>query len=103
MYLGINDEYKGKDVAAQIEQRMDFHPTFRQSKPCQLKDRTTQFNCGCDQSVDSFFKLVTIVIIGIELPGLCDQHLCKVTINTPTPIILGIGKGLLTISDWMYT
>jgi len=71
---------------------MDFYSTFRRSKPRPWKERSTQINRGCVQSVNSFVKLETKVIIGIEFPGLFDQHLRKVTINTLVPLLVGIGE-----------
>ena len=71
---------------------MDFYPAFRGSKARPRKDRRAKIDCGCIQRINRFIKLKAEIVIGIKLSGLSDQNLGEVTVNTPIPFFVGIGK-----------
>src|SRR6516225_48139 len=72
MHLAITDEDKRGDIAAQIEQRMEFYGGLGGSERCPRKHREAEIDCCRIQRIDSVVEVKRQRIIRIEPPRNAD-------------------------------
>lgn len=84
-----DDDHAG-DVAAQVEQGMQFYRGLALAEVCPRKKSQTQVDGGGVQCIDAVIQLDTEWFLSIEPSGLADQYLRKVGINAPISNLIGV-------------
>ena len=92
--LGIGDKNDCWDVAPQVEERMYFHGTFVFAELGPREKGQTEIDQRCVQSIGGLIQFDAEGFSGIELPGLVDQNLGKLGVDTPVSNLVGMGKGI---------
>jgi hypothetical protein len=85
VHFAVADVNKDRDIAAQVEQRMQFDRCFGTPKRRPGKDRQTQVDRRGVERVHRLFQIDTKGIVGVELASHADQSLREVGIDTPIP------------------
>jgi hypothetical protein len=90
--LAVGDVDEGGDVAAQIEQGVQFHcpPCSGGSWP--REHRQAQVDGGGVQRVDGIGQFDPEVFVHIEAPGDCDQGLGKLGVDAPVADLVRVGQ-----------
>src|SRR5690606_25711753 len=90
--LAVGDVQERRDIAAQIEQRVQLDrglgPLVRRPR----EQRQTQVDVGGIERVDALADLYAEWLVGIELPRQADQALGKVGVDAPAAYCVGIGQ-----------
>jgi hypothetical protein len=93
--FAIGDVYKARNVAAQIEQRVQSHCRFGSLKARPRKQRQRQVDRGGVQRVGCVAQFDAEGLVCIELACLRDQTQREVAIDTPVASDVGIGQRAL--------
>ena len=91
--LALRDMDEGRNIAPQIEQRMEFDCTFVFAKARPGKERQTQIDSRRIEGIDRMRQLDAKVVLGIELASCLDQPEGEVLVNAPVARLVGIGQG----------
>jgi hypothetical protein len=73
--LAITDEDERRDIAAQIEQRVQLDRRLGRAERRPRKDRQAKIDCGRVERVDGIFKIERECFVRVEPPGNADQAL----------------------------
>lgn len=90
--LAVADEDEGRDIAPQIQERVQLDRRFGRAKRRPGKDRETQIDRGGIERVDGVLEIEPERLIGVKPPGCADQALRKVAVDAPIPRRVGIGQ-----------
>ena len=90
--LAIGDMQERRDVAAQIEQCVQFHGRFGLAKRRPGKERQTQIDRGRIQRVDRLLEIGPQRFVGIQAARHADQMLSKVGVDPSVALRTGVGK-----------
>jgi hypothetical protein len=90
--LSIRYPDERRDIASQIDERMQFDCAFALSKPCPRKQGKAQIYCCGIQCIDGLIQVDSEFVVSIERSGRVDQYLCEIGVDAPVPIFVGIGK-----------
>jgi len=88
--VGYVDERR--DRAAQVDQRMQFHGCFRPTKLGPRKQLQAEIYSRRIQCVDRLRQIGNSCVLGVQISCLGNQHLGKVSENTPVPILVRISQ-----------
>src|SRR5258708_19642977 len=90
--FAIADVEKRRDVAAQIQQRVQLDGRLGRAKRSPSKYRQAQIDGAGIQSVDRGFEVDAKRVLGIKTTGDGDERLGKVGVDAPVPALVGIGR-----------
>jgi len=90
--FAIADVKKRRDVAPQVQERVQLDGGFGRAKGCPRKDRETQIDGAGIQSVDGVVEVDAEGFGSIEATGDADQRLSEVGVNAPIATLVGIGQ-----------
>lgn len=93
MHFAVADVNKDRDIAAQVEQRMQFDRCFGAPKWRPRKHRQTQVARRGVERVHRLFQIDAKGIVGVELARHADQSLREVCVDTPIPNFVRIRQG----------
>ncbi len=91
--LAVRDMDEGRNIAAQIEQRMEFDRTFVFAKARPGEERQAQIDGRRIEGIDRIFQLYAEAVLGVEFARRPDQAEGEVLINAPVACLVGIGQG----------
>jgi len=94
MHLPVGNDKRCRNIASQIKKSMHFHRclVFPEFRP--REQRQTKINgCGI-QRIDCLLKLKAKVIIGVKTSGTENEHLGKVSIDSPVPYQIGVRESI---------
>ena len=91
MHLAVADVDEGRDVVAQIEQRVQFDRRLGRAKRCPRKHRQAKIDSGRIQSVDQLFQLDREGLFDMR-PRDSDQALREVGIDAPVANGVHVGQ-----------
>lgn len=92
MQLAVADEDEGRDIAPQIQERVQLDRRFGRAERRPGKDRETQIDRGGIERVDGIFEIEPERLVGVKSSGCADQALCEVAVDAPIPRRVGIGQ-----------
>ena len=90
--LAVADVDKAGNIAAQVEQRMQFDRCLGRTKRSPRKYRQTQIDGGRVQRVDRFRKIDSKRFVHVKRSGNSDQALRKIGIDAPVSNCIRIGQ-----------
>lgn len=82
-----------RNVAAQIEQRMEFHGSLALAEARLGKQRQAQVDRGGVEDVGGLRQGDPEVVLGVELPSVGNEHLCEVGVDSPIASLVRIREG----------
>jgi len=88
--FAVADVDENRDIAAQIEQRVQLDRRLGAAKRRPRKDRQAQVDRGGVERVDGFLQIHAKRIVGVELAGHADQALREVRVDPPIPDLVRI-------------
>ncbi len=91
--LAIRNMDEGRNIAPQIEERMEFDCTFVCAKARPGKERQTQVDSRRIEGIDRMLQLDAEAVLGVELAGRLDQAEGEVLVNAPVARLVGVGQG----------
>ena len=94
MPLAIADANEGRNIAPQVQQRVQLDGRLGRAKRRPRKHRQAQIDGGGVQSVDGIFQIDPKGFVGIEPSGHCDQALGEVAVDAPVASCVGVGQGV---------
>jgi len=83
VHLAMCNDYNSWDIAAQIEQRVQFHRSFVLAKLSPWEKCQTQIDGGGIESVNSMGQFDAEVVVRVKHAGAGNQHLRKVGVDAP--------------------
>jgi hypothetical protein len=89
----IGDVQEGGDVAAQVEQRVQLHPTLGAAEACPREDREAEIDGGGVERIHGLLQLQIEGVARVKATCLADQHLSELGEDPPDPLLVGIGQG----------
>ncbi len=92
VHLAVADVDETRDIAVQIEQRMQLDGSLLGSKRCPCKHRKAQIDSGRIQRVDSGLQVHAERLLGIHRTRDRNQALREVGIDLPRAHRIGVGK-----------
>ena len=92
VHLAVADVDEGRDVAAKIEQRVQFDRRLGAAKWRPRKHREAQIDSGRIQGVDRFLQIDTKGFVDIQPSRDPDQALGEVGIHAPVANGIGVGE-----------
>lgn len=92
MPFSLGNMKKCRDVAAQIQQRVDFDGGLRLAEPRPRKQGETKIDHRRVESVEGVIEFDSKRIVGMERPCDTDQGLRAICNYRPIPILVGIGQ-----------
>ncbi len=84
--------YKARNIAAQVEQCMQFYRGFGRSKWSPGENRKTQVYRGGIERINGFFEIDSEWFVGIKFSRNSNQTLRKVRIDSPISYHVGVGQ-----------
>ena len=90
--LAVGNVDKGRDVAAQVEQRMHLHRRLGCAERGPWKHRQAQIDGRRIQRVSRVLQLEAKAVVVVELPSVRDQVLGEGRMNTPVSRLVRIGQ-----------
>ena len=90
--LAVADEDERRDVATQIEQRVQLDRRLGRAEWRPGKDRQTQVDGGRIERVDGILQVDAERFVGIEPPRDADQALREVAVDAPVARRIGVGQ-----------
>jgi hypothetical protein len=85
---------KTRDVAAQVDERMQLDGSLAPAKARPREEGQTQIDrCGIE-SVDCFLQSDAQGVAGIELPGTSNEDSGEVGVDAPVAVLVGFGQGV---------
>ena len=90
---GAGDVEEGEDVAAQIEQRVEFDRRFGALERRPAEQGEAEIDGGGVERVDGLVEIGAEIVIDVEAPGGADQTFGEVGVNAPVAFLVGIGQG----------
>ena len=91
--FAVRDVDEGRDVAAQIEQGVQFDGALVLAKARPGKQCQTKIDSGRVEGINRLFQFQTEVVAGIQLSGCLDQTQGEIPIDAPVACLVGIGQG----------
>ena len=92
MQLAVADEDEGRDIAPQIQERVQLDRRFGRAERRPGKDREAQIDRGGIERVDGVLEIEPKRLVGVKSPGCADQALRQVAVDAPIPRRVGIGQ-----------
>ena len=92
VHLAAADVDEGWDVAAQIEQRVQFDRRLGRAKGCPRKHRQAQIDSGRIQRVDRLLQIDAEGFVDIQPSCDPDQALGEVGVDAPVANSIGVGE-----------
>ena len=90
----VSNDNHGGDTATQIQKGMHLDCSLPLAEYCPRKQGKTQIDCGGIQGVDCLIQFQTEAFVGVQSPGLSDEHLGEVGVDAPVFDLVGIGQGI---------
>ena len=94
MQFSVADMNEGGDVAAQIQQRMEFDGGLGLAEVGPGEHRKTQVYGGGVERVHGFVELDAEILVAVQTAGHVNQRLSEVGINAPVADLVGVGQGV---------
>ena len=91
--IALGNLDKAGNVAAQIQQGVDFDCSLALAKPGPRKQGKTKIDGRGIQCVNGLFQFDCELVASIQNTGFVEQDLGKVGIDPPIPILVGVGQG----------
>jgi len=88
------DNQKAGNIAAQVDQGMDFDRAFSLTKSCPREQREAEIDGGRIESVDGLFEVHSKVFVAIESSRLGNEKLRDVGPDSPVPSFVGFGQSV---------
>src|ERR1019366_4909661 len=92
MHLAICNADKRWDIAAQIQQRVQFDSGLVLTEPCPREQREAEIDGGGVQRIQARVQIDADPIVDIQWPGDRDQGLRKISEDSPVARLVGIGQ-----------
>ena len=92
--LAIADTNEGRDIASEIEQRVQFDSRLGRTERRPREHRKTQIDGGGIESVDGLFELDSKRFVGVKPPCHRNQTVGEVAVDAPVPSCIGIGQSV---------
>jgi hypothetical protein len=92
--FAVADMNEGRDIAPQVQERMQLDSRFGRTKRCPRKHRQTQIDGGGVESVNRVFQIDSKGLVGIQPSCHRDQPLGKVAVDAPVASCVGVGKSV---------
>lgn len=86
---------EGRNIAPQIEQRMEFDRTLAFAKARPWKERQAQIDSGRIERIDRMRQFQAEAVLGVELARGLDQAEGEVLIDAPVAVLVGIRQRAL--------
>ena len=90
--FAVADVEERRDIAAQVQQRVQLDGRLGRAKRRPGKHRQTQVDGAGIQSVDRVFEIDTKRFCGIKTTSDGNERLGKVGVDAPVPALVGIGQ-----------
>jgi hypothetical protein len=90
--LSMSDTDHARNRAPQIHLGVQFDSAFVLAKRGPWKKRQTQIDGRGIQGIGCLIELQPEIFVCIQLPGHSDQYGSKVGVDTPIPLLVGIGQ-----------
>jgi hypothetical protein len=90
--FAIADVEEGRDVATQVQKRVQLDRCFGRAKWSPRKYRQAQVDRAGVQRIDGFFQIDSKRFVRIQTPRYANQRLRQVGIDPPIARLVGIGK-----------
>jgi len=90
--LALGDLDEGGDVAAQIQQGVEFDGSFATAEASPGKQGKTQIDGGGIEGVDGLVQFDCKIVFDIQSPGFVDQDLGQIGIDSPVSSLVGVGQ-----------
>jgi len=92
--LAMCNDHNSWDVAAQIEQRVQFHRSFVLAKLSPREKCQTQIDGAGIECVNSLGQFDAEAVVRVEYPGAGNQHLRKVGVDAPIAHRVRMGQSV---------
>ena len=92
VHLAVADVEEGRDVAAQIEQRVQLDRRLGRAKRRPRKHRQAQIDGGRVQGIDRLLQIDTEGLVDIQRSGDGDQALREVGVDAPVAHCVRVGQ-----------
>ena len=93
--LAIGDMDEGRNVAPQVEQRMEFDRALAFAKAGPGKERQAQIDGGRIERIDRMRQFQAEAVLGIEFARCLDQAESEILIDAPVAVLVGVGQRAL--------
>ena len=94
VHLAVGNMYKTRDIAPQVEQRMQFYRCLGRAKWRPRKHRQAQIYRGGVERIDRVLQIDTKRFVRVKLSSNSNQALCKVGIDSPVSRRIGVGQSI---------
>src|ERR1700675_5088209 len=84
--------HKTRDVATQVDQRMQLDRSLASAEPCPGKEGQTEIDCCGIERIDRLFQVDAQRVAGIELASPCDEHGREIGVDAPVSVVIGLGQ-----------
>jgi len=96
--LAIADTNERRDIASQVQQRVQLDSGLGRTERRPRKNRKAQIDGGGVQSVNGVFQLDSKRFVDVEPSCHSDQTLSEVAVDAPIPSRVGVGQGIARYS-----
>ena len=94
--LAVADVDAGRNVAAQIQQRVHLHGRVGAAKRCPIEHRQAQVDGGGIECVDGVVQLDAKILVAVELARPSNEQCGDIGPEVPVAPFVGIGQGRAT-------
>lgn len=88
----VGDPYETRDIASQIDERVQLDRPFLLPERRSGKQAQAQIDCGAIQGVHSLLKFDSDRFVRIHFASAIDQHLSEIRVNSPVVRSIGVSQ-----------
>src|ERR1044072_8938642 len=94
VHFSAGNKDKTGNVAAQVDQRVQFDGSLAPTKSCPRKKCQTEIDGRRIEGIDRLLEIDAQGIAGIEFSGTSNQDGGEIGVDAPVPVLVGLGQSV---------
>jgi hypothetical protein len=92
VHFAVGNVDKTRDVAAQIDQGVEFDSSFASAELCPREEGEAEIDSGGIEGVDGLLQIDGEAFVSVEFARVGNENVCEVGIDTPVACLVGFGQ-----------
>lgn len=93
MDLAVGDLDESRDIATQIQQRMELNGGLGTAEISPWEQSETQIDCRGIKGIDRLVEFNTKLVLFVKRPGILNENMGEIAVNSPISFFIRVGQG----------